>query len=114
MKKMAMVLVCVMLLSALAIGSDAVAAPPPFPGWYNCKVISVGSFTVNAYFIFASNNDGAWTGNRVFLMDGVQPGTKAMLATALTGYAGTGEVSLYLPTSIAENTFVQAVLAGSL
>jgi len=32
MKKMAMVLVCVMVLSALAIGSDAIAAPPPLCG----------------------------------------------------------------------------------
>jgi hypothetical protein len=36
MKKMAMVLVCVMLLSAFAIGSAAVAAVPT--GWYNCTV----------------------------------------------------------------------------
>jgi hypothetical protein len=116
MKKMVMVLACVMLLSAFAIGGEALAAPPAFADWYNCTVLSVGSFSSNAYFIFVTNNDAVWAGPRVFLMDGAQPGTKSMLATALTGYAGTGQVSLYMPppAGVAPNTFVSAVLAGSL
>lgn len=87
--------------------------PPPYAGWYNCTLASCGALA-SFYFIFAANNDAAWTGNRVFLIDASNPANKAVLAAALTGYSTTGQVSLYLPDSIAENTFVQGVVAGSL
>jgi len=113
MKKMAKVLLCVMVLSTLAIGSQANAAPPAFAGWYNCTVSSAGSLG-SFYFMFVTNNDAVWTGARTFLIDAANPATNTMLAALLTGYASGGQVSLYLPGGTAANSFVSGVVAGSL
>jgi hypothetical protein len=112
MKKMAMVLVCVMLLSAFAIGSAAVAAVPP--GWYNCTVTSVGIVPAgNYYFVVAQNPDGGWVGSQSFLIDSTTAAAKTLLATILTGYSGTGQVALFLPDGVGQFAFVQAVVAGA-
>ena len=113
MKKMAMVLVCVMLLSALAISSESNATVAN-PDWYNVTVNSCGALTYNLYFIFATSTlaTPAWTGQRLFLIDGVNPAGKALLAAGLTGVAN-GAGALYLPTTIAANTYVIGVGAGT-
>jgi hypothetical protein len=114
MKKMAMVLLCVVVLSALAIGSES-NATPTYPGWYNVTLVSAGALpTYNFYFLFATSSDASWTGNRVFLIDASNPATKAALAAALTAYSSSGQASLYMPTSIEPNTFVEGVVAGTL
>ena len=113
MKKMAMVLVCVMLLSALAISSESNATVLN-ADWYNVTINSSGALTYNIFFVFATSTlaTPAWTGQRVFLMDGSNPACKALLAAGLTGVAN-GSGALYLPTTIASGTYVTGVGAGT-
>jgi len=105
-----MVLVCVMLLSVVAIGSEALAAGP----WYNCNLTSVGSLPApyNFFFINASAADGvSWTGVQTFLMDATDPVMKTLYAAALTGFANSSTCSLYLPYGPTQQ-FVSGFLAG--
>ena len=114
MKKMAMVLVCVMLLSALAIGSESNATPTN-PDWYNVTINSCGALDYNLYFIFATSTltpTPAWSGQRVFLMDGANVNNKALLAAALTGQAG-GSGALYMPNGIGAGAFVTGAGSGT-
>ena len=114
MKKMAMVLVCVMLLSALAISSESNATAAN-PDWYNVSLQSCGALNNNLYFIFCTSTltpNPAWTGQRIFLMDGSNPACKALLAAGLTGVAN-GSGALYLPGTIAAGTYVTGVGAGT-
>jgi hypothetical protein len=111
MKKMAKVLLCIMVLSVLAIGSDA-GATATYPGWYNCTVQSVGALPAPGavYVIFATDVTGTfWTDSRVFFLDALE---KPGLAAALTALAASGNIALYLPTSYAAATYVQGVSAG--
>ena len=111
MKKMAMVLLSIMVLSVLAIGTSEVEATTLYPGWYNTTVQSVGALPApsSVFVIFATSSDNSWPNSRVFFLDGLE---KPGLAAALTGLAGTGAVALFLPTGVAEATFVQGVTAG--
>ena len=114
MKKMAMVLICVMVLAALAIGSKANATAAN-PGWYNITVTSVGALPAfNIYTITATSNDATWTSTHIFLLDSTIPDTKSALATALTAYSNGGLAAIYLPNSQATGTFTNAVNAGTL
>jgi hypothetical protein len=114
MKRIAMVLVCVMVLSALAIGGVANATVAN-PGWYNVTLVSIGSLpSYGLYVITCSSDDTTWTGNRVFLMDATNQAMKTSLAAALTGYSVSGKASIYLPTTQAANTFFDGVYAGTL
>lgn len=118
MKKMAMVLLCVIVLSTLAIGSQANAAVPAYADWYNVTATSCGAMTT-FYFVFVTSNDALWTGVRLFLIDGTNAATKTILAASLTGYASGGQLSLYIPgysnaSPPPANTFVTGVVAGSL
>ena len=113
MKKM--VLVCVLLLSVLAIVSVSNATVAN-PGWYNASVQSVGALpSSNFYFIFATDLGGtpAWTGSQVFLLDANIADNKAGLAAALTGFANSSGVAMYLPGGTGAGTFVSGVGAGS-
>ena len=114
MKKLAMVLVCVLVLSALTF-SSAANATTANPGWYNVTVTYIGALpTFGFYSLTATSSDTSWNGTRIFLIDATNPETKSMLATALTGYANGGAVAVYLPSSIAEFTPVSGVGAGVL
>ncbi len=123
MKKMAMVVLCVMVLSVVAaVGSEAIAAPTN-TDWYNCTAVSVGALPApwNFYFVFATNNDSWWTGSRLFFLDSTNLAAKAMLATVLTGYASGGNVALYIPgysnsavNPPPANTVVTGVGSGSM
>lgn len=113
MKKMAMVLMCVMVLSGMAIGSaNATVANP---GWFNVTLVSCGSLpSFNVYVITATSNDNTWAGQRVFLMDATNAALKTSFATALTGYSSGGQAAIYLPNTQAANTFIDGVYAGTL
>ena len=71
MKKMAMVVLCVMMLSTVAIVNDA-AATTVNPDWYNCAVQSCGALTTFG-FVFATcagvGGGGTWADSRVFVID---------------------------------------------
>jgi hypothetical protein len=112
MKKMAMVLVCVMLLSVLAIGSEANATTAN-PDWYNVTIQSCGAVG-GLYFIFCTSNDTLWTGQRIFLMDATNTANKSLLAASLTGQANGGSAALYMPGGVpAAGSFVVGVGAGT-
>lgn len=98
MKKMAMVLVCVMLLSVLAIGSQANATTAN-PDWYNVTIQSTGSVG-GLYFIFCTSVNTLWTGQRMFLIDAANAAAKSQLAAALTGLANSGAAALYSPGGV--------------
>ena len=118
MKKMVMVVLCVMVMAAMAIdvGPAAAAAVPP---WYNVTLSACAAMP-NFYFLFCTSDDAVWTGTRVFLMDATNPATKPMLAAALTGFASSGKGSVWIPgfggasDPPPANSFAQAVSAGSL
>jgi hypothetical protein len=113
MKKM--VLLCVVLLSVFAIVSISNATVAN-PGWYNASVQSVGALpSSNFYFIFATDlgSPTTWTGSQVFLLDASNPENKAALASALTGFANSTGVALYLPSGTAVGTFISGVGAGT-
>ena len=115
MKKMAKVLVCVMLLSALAIGSESNATAAN-PDWYNVTINSCGALNWNYYFIFCTSTltpTPAWTGQRMFLMDGANTANKALLAAALTGQSN-GFASLYMPGGVTAGSFVTGAGAGTI
>jgi hypothetical protein len=112
MKKMAMVLVCVMLLSVLAIGSESNATTAN-PDWYNVNIQSCGAVG-GLYFVFCTSVDSLWTGQRIFLMDATNPANKSLLASALTGQAGGGLGALYMPGGIPPSgAFIVGVGAGN-
>ena len=114
MKKMAMLLACIMVLSALTIGNEANATTVN-PGWFNVTLVSCGSLpSYGLYVITCSSDNATWTGNRVFLLDANNPAVKASFAAALTGYANGGKASIYLPTTQAANTLIDGVYAGTL
>lgn len=108
MKKMAMVVVCVMMLSTMAIVNDA-AATTINPDWYNCTIQSTGALGTTFYFVFATcagvGGGGSWADSRVFLIDSSAAGPgKALLAGLLTGYASGGQAALYIPGFTAVTT----------
>lgn len=112
MKKMVMVLLCVMVLAVFTVGNEAVAAPPA--GWFNCTLNSIGTLP-SFYFLTATDQatPPAFTAT-FFTIDPTGAQAKAYLAAALTGYASGGNVSLYLPNGTAPFTQVEGVLAGLL
>ena len=112
MKKMAMVLACVMLLSVLAIGSE-VNATGANPDWYNVTIQSVGAVG-GLYFVFCTSNDTLWAGQRMFLMDAANAANKSLLASALTGQASGGQAALYMPGGVPpQGAFIIGVGAGT-
>jgi len=122
MKKMAMVVLCVMMLSTVVIVNDA-AATTLNPDWYNCVVQSAGGLNPIYGFCFATcagtGGGGAWADSRVFLIDTTTTQGRALLASVLTGYASGGTAALYIPGFTAVPTgpplgnFISGVGAGS-
>ena len=121
MKKMVMVLMCVMVLSA-AVTINEANALPAFGDWYNVSIQSVGAAPnapYNFYFIFCTSSDALWTGPRSFLVDSTNVNNKTMLAALLTAYASGNNASLFMPgftnaSPPPQNTFVSAAVAGLL
>ena len=120
MKKVAMVVLCVVMLSMVAFGNEA-AATTANPDWYNCTIQSAGGSGA-FYFVFATcagvGGTSSWTDSRVFLIDNSATGQgKAMLAAVLTAYASGGQCALAFPGSgsaaVPAGTFIGAVGAGS-
>lgn len=120
MKKMAMVVLCVMMVSAVGIVNNA-AATTLNPDWYNCTLQSAGA-AGQFYFVFATcagvGGTASWVDSRVFLIDNAPTGQgKAMLAAALTAAAGSGAAALAFSgfgnANVPAGTFVSAVSAGT-
>jgi hypothetical protein len=112
MKKMAVVFICAMLLSTIAVSSQ-VNATTANPGWYNTSVSFVGALPLaGLYSIVATSADQSFPAGTTYLIDATNPETKSMLATVLTGYANSGPVALYLPNGIAAYSFCSGVAAG--
>lgn len=107
MKKMAMVLICVAMMSALVVGAASAATPP----WYNCTITAPGA-TGPFFFVYATSDTTAWVGSQLFLIDASDPIMKAAFAALLTGFANGQQVTLYLPGGIAPNSFISGVSAG--
>ncbi len=99
MKKMAMVLLCVVMLS-MAVVVDESGATTANPDWFNVTVQNVG-ITGNLGFIFATcagtGGTPSWTDSRFYGYDASTPAGKAMLAAALTGYASGGSLAVQFP-----------------
>ncbi len=120
MKKLLMVVLCVMMLSAAVTVNDA-SATTANPDWYNCTLQSAGA-AGGFYFVFATcagtGGSASWTDSRVYLIDNSPGGQgKAMLAAALTAFAGGGAAALAFPgfgnANVPAATFIGAVAAGS-
>jgi hypothetical protein len=93
MKKKAIVIVlaCIMVMAAIGIGNAA-------PGYYTCTISRSGAATYG-YWIEASDINGAFS-NTFFLIDQSVPNmAPAMYATALTAYANSSNVLLYVADS---------------
>jgi hypothetical protein len=113
MKKMAMVLICVMVLSTLALSSNPVEAVSPYPDWFNCTVTNCGLVFGNVYFVHVTTVDGQWQGTNTFFIDAADASSKAAYASMLTAYANNGQVSLYIPSqSVTPNTFISGCTVG--
>jgi hypothetical protein len=106
MKKMVMVLLCVLMLSALGIG-NAVAVTPP---WYNCNIDATGAIGP-WYFVFATS-PGNWTGSQQFILDATDPQMKAVFASLLTAKANMTDAAIYAPSGVAPNSFITGATVG--
>jgi hypothetical protein len=108
MKKKAMVLVllCVLGMAVFSVSNATAAAAPP---WYNCTLTNVGSVGT-FYFVQAADSGGAF-GSTYFLIDSASPLGNQYLATALTGFANSTTVGLYLPSTGA-NSIIEGISAG--
>jgi hypothetical protein len=120
MKKMAVVVLCVVMLSMVVAVNES-AATTANPDWYNCAIQSTGASGA-FYFVFATcagvGGTASWADSRVFLIDNAAGGQgKAMLAAVLTGYASSGAVALAFPgfgnADVPAGTFIGAAGAGS-
>jgi hypothetical protein len=87
-KVLVTVLACIMLLAALGVGNAA-------PGYYTCTLSRAGAATYG-YWIEASEINGAFS-NMFFLIDQSVPNIgPAMYATALTAYANSSNIVIYV------------------
>jgi hypothetical protein len=88
-RKALMVLLCVLLLGALAGSAQA-------GDWYTCNVNWAGT-SGTVYFVQLTEASGAhWTGARYYLIDSSQSMQNAMLATALTAWASGQYLNVFL------------------
>lgn len=99
MKKMAMVLLCVMVLSSAIIVNES-AATTANPDWFNCTMQSAGVVGAFGFVFVTSAGTGGttpFTTSTLYAFDATTVNGKAMLAAALTAYASGGAVALYFP-----------------
>lgn len=91
-RKALVVLLSVMALIAVTVGSVSAA------GWYTCTISETGSNN-NFYYITVSDNaiPPGFPANTMFFIDPTQPiGGKEMYAAALTAFANSTNVKVYL------------------
>ena len=99
MKKMAVVLLCVVMLS-MAVAVNESAATTLNPDWFNLTVQNAGVLqTLGFFFATCAGTGGtpSWTDSRFYGYDSSTPTGKAMLAAALTGYASGGTFAVWFP-----------------
>lgn len=99
MKKMAVVVLCVVMLS-MAVAVNESAATTLNPDWFNVTVQNVGVLqTLGFLFATCAGAGGtqSWTDSRFFGYDSSTAAGKAMLAAALTGYASGGTLAVQFP-----------------
>ena len=91
-KTILVALLCVMGLAALSIG-NAEAAPP----WYNCTISQAGANWTPSYVVVLSDTatTPAFT-NREFVIDSASAQKNAIYAAALTAWANSSYVLVYL------------------
>jgi hypothetical protein len=85
---------CVLGLVTLFIGSVQ-AAPPSTPPWYLCTVQGAGGTWTDSYITCTDTVGTAFT-NRTFIIDNSTGKANQMLAAALTAFANSTNVYLYL------------------
>lgn len=99
MKKMAAVVLCVMVLSMAFVVNES-AATTLTPDWFNCTLQNAGVLSTLG-FVFATcagtGGGPSWTDSRFFGYDASSPSGKAMLAAALTAYASGGSAAILFP-----------------
>lgn len=101
-KALVAVLLCVMGLTALAIGNAEA-------GWYTCTIQKIGS-SDTTYLVSASDTAAnASFMNRWFVIDKSQGMEKQMLATILTAFSNGSNVDLYVSTTAAYSTAWSAI-----
>jgi hypothetical protein len=89
-KAILLMVLCVMGLTALTIGNAQAA-------WVPCTISKVGSFTNGADFIKVSALDASFT-NLTFILDNSNNQARSMLAAALTAFANSTNVEVYVET----------------
>jgi|GEM_PF-2270719 len=90
-RKGLMVVLCVLMLGALAVGSAQAGQ------WYTCTVNQAG--TSGAVFFVQITDTAqtpAWTGARYFFLDNSAGNAKSMLASSLTAWANAGKIQIWL------------------
>ena len=106
-KTILVALLCVMGLAALSIG-NAEAAPP----WYNCTISQAGANWTANYVVTLSDTatPPAFT-NRQFIIDIAAGKQKEMYAAALTAFANSTYVLVYINPPASAGFKVQAIYA---
>jgi hypothetical protein len=96
-KVLMVALVCVMGLTMLSVGNANAGA------WYNCTINAAGSVTVppGSYFVRITEINGAFTDAFMWLDTTM---AKEMLASALTAFANSTNVWVYLESTAAYST----------
>lgn len=103
-KGLVVVLLCVMGLATMAIGNVEAA------GWYTCTVSGCGATWADAY-IMVTDTAGtpAFPANTTFVIDNSTGKSNQMYAAALTAFANSTNVLVYLldtaPYSLTQSVF---------
>ena len=90
-RKALLVVVCVLMLGALAVSSAQAGQ------WYTCTVNQAGT-SFGSYFLFITDTAAptpAFT-NRMFFIDTSAGNQKSMLASALTAWSTGGKLNVWL------------------
>jgi hypothetical protein len=91
-RKVLVVLLCAMALAAISFSNAEAAA-----GWHTCIISKVGAS--NSYYLLYLTDTAPtpdWVGEQVFIISLTSAEAKAMYATALTAWANSSNVSVYL------------------
>jgi hypothetical protein len=92
-KGLAVVLLCVLGLATIAIGNVEAAGP-----WYTCTVSGCGATWTDAYITVTDTaTTKGFPDNTTFVIDNTTGQANKMYAAALTAFANSTNVQLYIP-----------------